>query len=195
MHRGWRRAKLCGLQVSDIRRASWLTHATSGSCSEAPVGAQDSSPGRNLSRCFRSGALGKRPSRGLRHPPPVRAGEGTGVRGGNQTHGSRRGLSRSAGPPATRADWDTRRDYQVFGCRDCAAMRWPNIAITTNYDEFQVANSALSLGARRPHPQKTTLSPLGERVCRCPDALYREAGPVSGPVGRNAKPFRAEDLW
>jgi len=54
----------------------------------APSGAEDCSPGRK--------PWERRPTPRLRHPSPAGAGEGTGVRQGSPTHGSRRGLFAAA---------------------------------------------------------------------------------------------------
>ena len=65
--------------------------------SSAPPGAEDSSPGRQ--------PWGKWPSPRLGRPSPARAGEGTGVRDGSRTHGSRRGLDSAAPAGAAEPTW------------------------------------------------------------------------------------------
>jgi len=65
-----------------------LWNSASGGRFPAPAGAEDCSPGRK--------PWERRPTPRLRHPSPARAGEGTGVREGSPTHGSRRGLSSTA---------------------------------------------------------------------------------------------------
>jgi membrane fusion protein, heavy metal efflux system len=63
------------------------TLGKTGAC-PAPSGAEDCSPGRKPRE--------RQPTPRLRHPSPARAGEGTGVREGPPTHGSRRGLTSTA---------------------------------------------------------------------------------------------------
>jgi|GEM_PF-1096791 hypothetical protein len=159
------------LSIDDIRNSnlvscnasSLMKSGSQGIRFPAPPGAEDCSPGRK--------PWERRPTPRLRHPSPARAGEGTGVREGSPTHGSRRGLSFTAPIGAVElfseyGIYSTNLSYRTLEIRNSQKMLLQPSGAEFRFSAPTISNQAAAAGHS---PITDHQSPIGNEnlVFRC----------------------------